>query len=122
MLCMKKADAVPSGIQGWAEKWTPGLVNFVPSVACHLCLNLPGIFSQPGDHFIAQPCGGRSPFTVSRSHRGKWPLTAREVILRFLQKTLGMRGGSRLTKQHSSPSLSPSKSVMNAYWNYWIGV
>ena len=32
------------------------LVNFVPAVACHFCLNLPAKFSQPWDHFLAQPC------------------------------------------------------------------
>ena len=36
---------------GWAKKWTPGLVNFVPAVAYNFCINLPEKFSQPGDHF-----------------------------------------------------------------------
>ena len=40
--------------------WTlgpfPGLVNFVPAVAYHFCLNLPAAFSQPGNGLIAQPC------------------------------------------------------------------
>ena len=27
-------------LQGWAKKWVPGLVNFVPAVAYHFCLNL----------------------------------------------------------------------------------
>ena len=40
----------------WAKKWPPGLVNFVPAVAYHFCLNLPEKFSQPGAHFLAQPC------------------------------------------------------------------
>ena len=33
---------------GWAKKWFPGLVTFVPAV----CLS----FSEPGYHFSAQPC------------------------------------------------------------------
>ena len=33
----------------------PGMVNFVPSVACPFCLNLSEKFSQPVDRFLAQP-------------------------------------------------------------------
>ena len=43
-------------LQGWDKKWSSGSVNFVPAVAYHFCLNLQGKCSQPGDHFLAQPC------------------------------------------------------------------
>ena len=32
------------------------LVNFVPALAYHFCLNLPEKFSQPGAHVLSQPC------------------------------------------------------------------
>ena len=32
------------------------MVNFVPAVACHFCLNLPAAFSQPGARLILEPC------------------------------------------------------------------
>ena len=28
-------------VYGWTKKWAPGLVNYVPAVANHFCLNLP---------------------------------------------------------------------------------
>ena len=31
------------------------MVNFGPAVACHVSLRFPEQFSQPGDHFLAQP-------------------------------------------------------------------
>ena len=34
---------------GWVKKWAPGLVNFVPSVAFHFCLNLPEILKRGAD-------------------------------------------------------------------------
>ena len=34
----------------------PGLVNFVPAVAYHFCLNLPAEFSQPGNSLTGIPC------------------------------------------------------------------
>ena len=37
-----------SRVEGLARKWSPGLVNFVPAVACHFCLNL---LTQPDDFF-----------------------------------------------------------------------
>ena len=43
-------------IQGSANPQTPGLVNFVPDVAYHFCLNLPETFSQPGVRQLADPC------------------------------------------------------------------
>ena len=44
---VKRTIFLPSSIrhqgflQGWAKKWSPGLVTFVPAVAYHFCLNLP---------------------------------------------------------------------------------
>ena len=38
-------------LQGWATK----LVNFVPALAYHFCLNLPEKFSKPGIGNLAQP-------------------------------------------------------------------
>ena len=34
----------------------PGLVNYVPAVAYHFCLNLLVAFSQPGNGLIVEPC------------------------------------------------------------------
>ena len=36
--------------------WALDLVNFVPAVAYHFCLNLPANFSQPGNGNLAHPC------------------------------------------------------------------
>ena len=47
-------------VQGRVRKWAPYLVDFVPAVAYHLCLNLIEIFMQPGDHFLANPCMPRA--------------------------------------------------------------
>ena len=33
----------------------PGLVNLVPAVAYHFCLNLPAAFLQPGNSLIFEP-------------------------------------------------------------------
>ena len=48
--------------QGSAKSWTPGLVIFVPAVAYHFCLALPGAFTQPGSSTFADLCatGGHS--------------------------------------------------------------
>ena len=43
-------------IQGSSIRWAPGLVHFVPAVAYHFCLNLPAVFSQPGNSLIEIPC------------------------------------------------------------------
>ena len=42
--------------RGSAKRLRPSLVNFVPAVACHLCLILPGAFTQPGQSILADPC------------------------------------------------------------------
>ena len=45
----------PSIVQGPAKRWSPGLVNFVPSLAYHSCLALPAAFTQPGVCLLAEP-------------------------------------------------------------------
>ena len=42
-------------VQGSAKRRAPGLVRFVPAVACHFCLALPAAFTQPGAHLLADP-------------------------------------------------------------------
>ena len=51
-----KSEAPPSTQLGPEFIFVRGFVNFVPAVAHHFCLNLPEVFSQPGAHFLAQPC------------------------------------------------------------------
>ena len=43
-------------IQGWTIRPSPGLVNFVPAVAYHFCLNLPAAFLQPGNGLLEGLC------------------------------------------------------------------
>ena len=43
-------------IQGSTNRWAPGLVNFVPALAYHFCLNLPTAFTQPGARLLVEPC------------------------------------------------------------------
>ena len=43
-------------IQGSTNRRAPGLVNFVPTLAYHFCLNLPAAFTQPGAHLLVKPC------------------------------------------------------------------
>ena len=49
------------GIQRSAKVDVPGLVNFIPAVAYHSCLNLPAAFTQPGAPTLADL------FTVERT-------------------------------------------------------
>ena len=44
--------------QGFTIRQFPGLVNFVPAVAYHFCLNLLAAFSQPGNVLIVWPYTG----------------------------------------------------------------
>ena len=37
-------------------KAVSGLVNFVPAVAYHFCVNLPEAISQPGNGLLELPC------------------------------------------------------------------
>ena len=53
----------PTTVLGWAERGSPGPVNYVLAVAYHF-YTLHKKYSQPGDHFLGQPCansprGGR---------------------------------------------------------------
>ena len=58
--CALDRDQVVSvpflSLQGWAKVSFPGLLNFVPAVAYHFCLNLPAAFSQPGNGNLLHPC------------------------------------------------------------------
>ena len=46
----------PGEIQGTSRWPFPGLVNFVPAVAYHFCLNLPKAFLQPWNGLLVVPC------------------------------------------------------------------
>ena len=50
-----------SYVQGTSKRPFPGLVNFVPAVAYHFCLNLPAAFSQPGNGLLEVPCTELGP-------------------------------------------------------------
>ena len=43
-------------IQRSAKVDAPGLVNFIPAVAYHFCLNLPAAFTKPGASTLADLC------------------------------------------------------------------
>ena len=43
-------------IQGSTNRRALGLVNFVPALAYHFCLNLPAAFTQPGARILVEPC------------------------------------------------------------------
>ena len=47
--------------QSLAKRRTPGLVNFVPAVAYHICLALPAAFTQPRARFSAELCRSLHP-------------------------------------------------------------
>ena len=47
-----------SFIQEISTRQFPGLVNFVPAIAYHFCLNLAAAFSQLGNSLIEIPCTG----------------------------------------------------------------
>ena len=49
-------DFSSSPIQGATIRLSPGLVNFVSAVAYLFCLNLPAVFSQPGNGLTKIPC------------------------------------------------------------------
>ena len=53
---MKQARRTLQQVQGSVNRRSPGLVNYVPALAYHLCLDLPAAFTQPGDHLLAEPC------------------------------------------------------------------
>ena len=43
-------------VQGSTNRRAPGLVNIVPALAYHFCLNLPAAFTQPGARLLLEPC------------------------------------------------------------------
>ena len=43
-------------IQGWVKMLAPGLMNFVPAVAYHFCLNFPEKILSTWGSLLAQPC------------------------------------------------------------------
>ena len=43
-------------LQGFTNRQAPGLVNFVPALAYHFCLNLLAAFTQPGARLLVEPC------------------------------------------------------------------
>ena len=58
-------------LQGLAKKRPPGMVNFVPAVACHFCLNLPDKFSHPPWGPLFSPAlqnNLRTPLFLGRHH------------------------------------------------------
>ena len=54
----KKREDFDVDIQGSANRWSTGLVSFVPALAYHFCLALPAAFTQPGACLLAEPCRG----------------------------------------------------------------
>ena len=59
---LSKADAIVSSdsrhlcVQGTTKRLRPGLVNFVPALAYHFCLNLLNAFTKPGRSLLVVPC------------------------------------------------------------------
>ena len=43
-------------LQGSTNIQALGLVNFVPPLAYHFCLNLPAASTQPGARLLVEPC------------------------------------------------------------------
>ena len=43
-------------VQRLAKVCAPGLVNSIPAVAYHFCLNLPAAFTKPGASTLADLC------------------------------------------------------------------
>ena len=52
-------------IQGSTNRWALGLVNFVPALAYHFCLNMPAPFTQPGARLLVEPCTFSSLCTLA---------------------------------------------------------
>ena len=53
-------EPIRTHVQGLTKRPFAGLVNFVPAVAYHSCLNLLEAFSQPGSGLLEVPCKTRS--------------------------------------------------------------
>ena len=52
----KLSERATMYVQGSTNRRAPGLVNFVPALAHHFCLNLPSAFTQPGACLLVEPC------------------------------------------------------------------
>ena len=50
-----------SPVQGISMRPFPGLVNFVPSVPYHFCLDLPGCENAAGNGHLVEPCRYETP-------------------------------------------------------------
>ena len=71
-----------SYIQGSTNRRALGLVNFVPALTYHFCLNLPAAFTQPGARLLVEPCRylmrsqsraqSTSTVLVVRRHQWNW--------------------------------------------------
>ena len=57
-------------LQGSTKRQSPGLVNFVITLAYHFCLALPAAFTQPGNHLLAEPLLGPAWAAVSELRPG----------------------------------------------------
>lgn len=44
------------GVQGSANRRSPGLENFVKALAYHFCLIFTAAYTQRGDQLLAEPC------------------------------------------------------------------
>ena len=71
-LCMRR-DRLKSKVDA------PGLVNFVPAVSYHFCLNLPAAFTQPGTSTLTDLC---------RCCRVRTPSHCSENVTRMMQALL----------------------------------
>ena len=70
MSCQRCPPTATVDLQSREKVLVCGLVKFVPAVAYHFCLNLPGTFSQPRTKTFSQLCmlknsdkGGGGPKT-----------------------------------------------------------
>ena len=65
----KLSERATMYVQGSTNRRAPGLVNFVPALAHHFCLNLPAAFTQPGARLLVEPCS-RVPDILNRPGLG----------------------------------------------------
>ena len=82
-------------------------MKFFPAVAYHICLNLPEKFSQPEDHFLAQPSSYPTDLTDESLHL---PVESWEAPLDELRQQRDRVRG-RLTTQRADRR----KGVLNIY-------
>ena len=75
-----------SHVQGWAKKWAPGLVKFVPAVAYRYGLNLPARFTQPWARLLSESC--TQYYSLSPSFRGTCSGSLTSVSLQSIESLL----------------------------------